>query len=118
MVNFFALGGVGSYTKEVQFSTAETGIGETEEVSGHSSAGSPQILPRQAVAGTPMPKKIGLQALSSAGKKGALRAKGKSSAIDTKTTEDDILRLRKRKLQLENVKLRLEIKKLRKDLEN
>ena len=32
MVNFFALGGVGSYTEEVQFSTAETGIGETEEV--------------------------------------------------------------------------------------
>ena len=71
----------------------ETGIGETEEVSGHSSAGSPQMLPRQAVAGTPTPKKIGRQALSSAGKKGALRAKEKSSATDKKTTEDDILRL-------------------------
>ena len=56
MVYFFALGGVGSYTEEVQFSTAETGIGETEEVSGHSSVGSPQMLPRQAVAGTPTPK--------------------------------------------------------------
>ena len=69
MVNFFALDGVGSYTEEVQFSTAETGIGETEEVSGHSSAGSPQMLPRQAVAGTPTPKKIERQALSSAGRK-------------------------------------------------
>ena len=51
------------------------------------------MLPRQAVAGTPTPKKIGRQALSSAGKKGALRAKEKSSATDKKTTEDDILRL-------------------------
>ena len=58
MVNFFALGGVGSYTEEVQFSTAETGIGETEEVSGNGSVSSPQMLPRQAVAGTPTPKKL------------------------------------------------------------
>ena len=51
-------------------------------------------------------------------KPGTLRGRGKSSAAEKKTTEDDILRLRKRKLQLENVKRRLEIKKLRKDLEN
>ena len=109
MFNFFALGGVGSYTEEVQFSTAET-----EEVSGHNSAGSPQMLPKQAVVGTPTTTKIGRQALSSAGKRGALSAKGKSSATDKKTTEDDILRLRKRKLQLDNVKLILEIKKTQK----
>ena len=104
--------------RKCNFLPQKTGIGETEEVSGHSSAGSPQMLPRQAVVGTPTTTKIGRQALSSAGKKGALSAKGKPSATDKKTTEDDILRLRKRKLQLENVKLRLEIKKLRKDLEN
>ena len=109
--------------RKCNFLPQKTGIGETEEVSGHSSAGSPQMLPRQAVVGTPTTTKIGRQALSSAGKRGALSAKGKSSATDKKTTdkkttEDDILRLRKRKLQLENVKLRLEIKKLRKDLEN
>ena len=69
MVNFFALGGVGSYTEEVQFSTAETGIGETEEVSGHSSVGSPQMLPRQEVAGTPTPKKLDVKLCHQLGRK-------------------------------------------------
>ena len=86
MFNFFALGGVGCYTEEVQVSTAVTGIGETEEVSGHSGAGSPQMLPKQAVAETPTPTKIRRQALLLAGKKGALRAKGKSSAAEKKRT--------------------------------
>ena len=104
--------------RKCNFLPQKTGIGETEEVSGHSSAGSPQMLPRQAVVGTPTTTKIGRQALLSAGKRGALSAKVKSSATEKKTTEDYILRLRKRKLQLENVKLRLEIKKIRKDLEN
>ena len=59
-------------------------------------------------------QKLDVKLCHQAGKRGALSAKGKSSATDKKTTEDDILRLRKRKLQLENVKLRLEIKKTQK----
>lgn len=104
--------------RKCNFLPQKTGIGETKEVSGHNSAGSPQMLPRQAVVGTPTPTKIGRQALSSAENRDALSAKGKSSTTDKKTTEDVILRLRKRKFQLENVKLRLELKKLRKDPEN
>ena len=63
---------------------------------------------------TPTPIKIRREALLSARKRDTPKAKGKSSTA----TEDDILRPRKRKLQLENMKLRLEIKRLRKDLEN
>ena len=71
------------------------------------------MLPKQAVVETPTPTKIRREALPSARKRDAPKAKGKSSTA----TEDDVLRLRKRKLLLES-KLRLEIKRLRKDLEN
>ena len=71
------------------------------------------MLPKQAVVETPTPTKIRREALPSASKRDAPKAKGKSSTA----TEEDVLRLRKRKLQLENIKLRLEIKRLRKDLE-
>ncbi|PFX16486.1 hypothetical protein AWC38_SpisGene19238 [Stylophora pistillata] len=54
----FNVGGVGIYTEEVQVSTTETGIGEAEDVSGHSGASSPQMLPRQAVAETPTSTKL------------------------------------------------------------
>ena len=61
------------------------------------------------------PRKIRREALPSVRK-----AKGISSTAHNKAAdpEDDILRLRKRKLQLENIELRLEIKRLRKDLDN
>ena len=102
----------------MQVSTAETGDGEKVKESGHNSAGSPKMLLKQAVVETPTPTKIRREALPSARKRGALKAKGKSSTADNKSTEDDTSCLRKRKLQLENIKLRLEIKRLRKGLEN
>ena len=55
------------------------------------------MLPKQAVVETPTPAKIRGKALPSARKRDALKAK------DNKSTEDDMLRLRKRKLQLENI---------------
>ena len=87
---------------------------EKVEVRRHNIAGSLQMLPKQTVVETPTPTKIRREALPSARKRDAPKAKGKSLTA----TEDVLLRLRKKKLQLENIKLRLEIKRLRKDLEN
>ena len=105
-----------SYTGEAEgrVSTAETGNGEKVEVHRHNVAGSLQMLHKQAVLETPTPTKIRQEALPSARKRDAPKAKGKSSTA----TKNDVLRLKKRKLQLENIKLRLEMKRLRKDLEN
>ena len=99
---------------EGQVSTAKTGNGEKVEVRRHNVTGLLQMLPKQAVVETPTPTKIRREALPSARKRDTPKAKGKLSTA----TEDDVLHLRKRKLQLENIKLRLEMKRLRKDLEN
>ena len=117
MLNLFELGGDAIYTGEdgVEVSTRETDNDEKGETRGQNSACSLEMLSKQ----TPTPKKIRREALPSTNSSGSsVKAIGMCSTSDTKSTEEDILRLRKRKLQLENIKLSLEIKKLRKDLEN
>ena len=61
------------------------------------------------------PRKIRREALPSVRKDKGISSTAHNKAADL---EDDILHLRKRKLQLENIELRLDIKKLRKDLDN
>ena len=101
----------------MRVSVAETVNDEKAEVSGQYS-GPRQMLSEQAVMETPTPKEIRREALPSTRKRGALKAKGKSSVATNQATEGDILHLRKRKLQLECIKLRLEIKRMKKDQGN
>ena len=99
----------------VEVSTRETDNDEKGETRGQNSVCSLEMLSKQ----TPTPKKIRREALPSPySSRSFVKAKGKCSTSDTKSIEGDILRLRKRKLQLENIKPSLEIKKLTKDLEN
>jgi len=55
---------------------------------------------------------------SSSGFKRSTTNASKGKKISISPTEEDILRIRKRKLLLECTKLRLEVKKLKKDLES
>ena len=73
-------------------STRET---DNDEKEGQNSACSLEMLSKQ----TPTPKKIRREALPSANSsRSSVKAKGKCSTSDTESAEEDILRLRKRKL--------------------
>ena len=73
------------------------------------------MLPKQGVLKTKGQEKSDIKLCQDSVRK----ARGISSTTHNKAAdlEDDILRLRKIKLQLENIKLRMEIKSLRKDLD-
>ena len=107
-VYFVHLGTPGDVFIETEKATCITNEGKVTDIA------PPVNMPSKPI---PKPKESKLLASSSGFKRSTTKA-SKGKKISIIPTEEDILRIRKRKLLLECTKLRLEIKKLKKDLES